>query len=112
MIKQVQNQRNQVDDEVMKEFCKDADLCPMYMVRVYLHQSLHNYQKCLEMFFKIKIIKQNVFAWLQDIQMNIKTQPDRGDGQVTTYAEMQELVLKNIGSFIEMDADSTVKLCD
>jgi len=25
---------------------------------------------------------------------------------------MQELVLKNIGSFIEMDSESTVKLCD
>lgn len=56
-----------IDEDVIKEFCKDADQCPMYMVRIYLHQILHNYQKCLEMFFKIKIIKPNVFVWLHEI---------------------------------------------
>ena len=61
MIKQIEDD---IDEDMIKEFCKDADQSPMYMVRVYLHQILHNYQKCLTMFFKIKIIKQNVFAWL------------------------------------------------
>ena len=34
MIKQIEDI---VDEDVIKRFCKDADLCPMYMVRVYLH---------------------------------------------------------------------------
>lgn len=64
MIKQIESV---ISEDVIKEFCKDADCSPMYMVRIYLHQLLHNYQKCLNMFFKIKVIKENVFAWLQDI---------------------------------------------
>ena len=50
-----------VDDEKIKEFCKEADLSPMFMVRIYLHQRLFNYQKCLQMFFKIEVIKEHVF---------------------------------------------------
>ena len=68
MIKQIEDD---IDEDMIKEFLKDADQCPMYMVIVYLHQILLNYQKCLSMFFKIKIIKSNVFGWLQDIQANI-----------------------------------------
>jgi len=68
MIKQIEDN---IDEDIIKEFCKEADHCPMYMVRVYLHQILHNYQKCLSMFFKIKVIKTNVFGWLEDIQANI-----------------------------------------
>lgn len=54
MIKQIEET---ADEDIIKDFCKDADLCPMYMVRIYLHQILHNYQKCLTMFFKINIIR-------------------------------------------------------
>lgn len=61
MIKAIEEK---VDEDVIKEFSKEADHCPMYMIRVYLHQILQNYQKCLTMFFRIKIIKSNVFAWL------------------------------------------------
>mgnify|MGYP006893249579 CR=1 FL=1 len=34
MIKHIEDT---IDEDVIKEFCKDADHCPMYMVRVYLH---------------------------------------------------------------------------
>lgn len=54
MIKHIEEE---IDEDTIKEFCRDADLCPMFMVRIYLHQLLHNYQKCLTMFFKIKIIR-------------------------------------------------------
>ena len=59
------------------------------------------------MFFKIKVIKENVFAWLQDIQANILAHND--DQNISE--QMQQLILKNISSFIEMNAESTVKLC-
>jgi hypothetical protein len=62
------------------------------------------------MFFKIKIIRANVFAWLQEIQANIMLHDEKHHAQ--RYAEVQGLVLKNIGSFIEMDTASTVHLCD
>ena len=26
-----------IDEDVVKKFCKEADHCPMYIVRVYLH---------------------------------------------------------------------------
>lgn len=68
-----------IDEDVIKEFCKEGDHCPMFMVRVYLHQLLHNYQKCLTMFFRIKAIKENVFTWLKDIQANILMHNDDQD---------------------------------
>jgi len=59
------------------------------------------------MFFKTKIIKQKVFTWLCEVQQNIMLSNNN-----QAYTEMKELVLKNMGSFIEMDPASTVKLCD
>lgn len=40
MIRQIEDD---IDEDVIKAFCRNADQCPMYMVRVYLHQLLHNY---------------------------------------------------------------------
>lgn len=97
-----------VDEDTIKEFCSEADYSPMYMVRIYLHQFLHNYQKCLQMFFKIEVIKENVFRWLQDIQANILAHND----EENISEQMQGLILKNIGSFIEMNPEKTVQLCD
>ena len=28
---------NRVHEDVIKSFCKEADHCPLYMVRIYLH---------------------------------------------------------------------------
>ena len=62
------------------------------------------------MFFKIRIIRTNVFSWLQDIQANIMLHDEKHHAQ--RYHEMQGLVLKNISSFVEMDTMRTVQLCD
>lgn len=43
VLQMIKNIEEDIDEDTVKEFCKDADLCPMYMVRVYLHQLLHNY---------------------------------------------------------------------
>lgn len=108
VLKLVKLVEDQVAEDTIKDFCAEADSSPMYMVRVYLHEYLHNYQKCLQMFFKIKVIKENVFTWLQDIQANILAHND--DQNISE--QMQQLILTNISSFIEMNAESTVKLCD
>ena len=97
-----------VHEDVIKGFCKEADHSPMYMVRIHLHQFLHNYQKCLQMFFKIKVIKAHVFQWLQDIAATI---PPTYNGE-NTSEQLQQLILKNIGSFIDMNPQKTVQLCD
>jgi len=97
-----------IDEDVVKAFCKEGDHCPMFMVRVYLHQLLHNYQKCLTMFFRIKAIKENVFTWLKGIQADILMHND----EQNIFKQMQSLILKNICSFVEMDAVQTVELCD
>jgi len=76
VLKLIKLIEEQVDEETIKAFCTEADSSPMYMVRVYLHEFLQNYQKCLQMFFKIKVIKENVFVWLQDIQANILAHND------------------------------------
>lgn len=96
MIKRIQDD---IDEDVVKEFCKEADHCPMFMVRIYLHQILHNYQKCLTMFFRIKVIKENVFQWLYDIQANIMMHND----EQQIFSQMQGLILRNICSFVDMD---------
>ena len=108
MLNLIKLVEDKVPEDTIKAFCTEADSSPLYMVRVYLHQHLHNYQKCLQMFFKIKVIKSNVFTWLQDIQANILAHND--DDNIS--GQMQQLILRNISSFIEMNAASTVKLCD
>ena len=60
------------------------------------------------MFFKIKVIKENVFIWLSDIQSKIHANNDKEKIQ----QEMQTLISKNIGSFIKMNPKNTVVLCE
>ena len=60
------------------------------------------------MFFEIKVIKENVFAWLENIQNEIKNNNDNENIQ----QQMQTLISKNIGSFIEMNSINTVNLCE
>jgi len=43
MIKHIENSSDPMDEDLIKEFQKEADLCPLFMVRVYLHQILGNY---------------------------------------------------------------------
>ena len=47
VLKLVKLVEDQVAEDTIKDFCTEADSSPMYMVRVYLHEYLHNYQKCL-----------------------------------------------------------------
>ncbi len=51
---------------------KDAERSPMYKVRVSLHQILGNYEECLQLFFKIATIREDVFSWLSEIQKHIR----------------------------------------
>lgn len=49
-----------------------------------------------------------MFQWLQDIAATI---PPTLNGE-NTHEQLQQLILKNIGSFIDMDPQKTVQLCD
>lgn len=106
MIKRLEEREGQIDEDVLKEFCKEADSCPMFMVRVHLHELLQNYQKCLSLFFKIAAIKPNVFEWLRNIHSNFT-----GTNQKQVVEQMRGLILKNITSFVEMDPTQSVTLC-
>lgn len=44
----------------------------MFKVRVFLQQLLGNYEACLQMFFKIPAIREDVFIWLTEIQKHLK----------------------------------------
>lgn len=83
------------------------------------------------MFFQIKAIKADVFAWLGEIQ-NTLTQQERnevedndvdneddenffnvrGVGSRITRNKMKELILNNMTDFASMNAEKTVLLCD
>jgi len=40
----------------------------MFKVRVYLLQMQGNHKECLEMYFKLPAIREDVFIWLNDIE--------------------------------------------
>jgi hypothetical protein len=43
MIKHIESSSDPVDEDIIKVFLKEADSCPLFMVRVYLHEILGNY---------------------------------------------------------------------
>ena len=99
--------QERVHEDKIKEFCAEADCGPMFMVRIHLHEHLQNHQKCLSMFFKHGVIKEHVFEWLRSIEAKIRESQQDG-----TREKLLTSIRKNIGSFIEMAPEKTVKLAD
>jgi hypothetical protein len=109
---------------------EDAKSSPLFKLKIYLYQLQGDFQKCLTLFFQIKAIKSDVFAWLQEIQHTLKgvdpiedSEVDndeddnnffdvRGIGSRITLNKMKDLITKNILDFATMDPGKTVNLCE
>lgn len=85
----------------------------------------------MTLFFKVKAIKSELFAWLSDVQSNLTQSQQigestndeddnsnsnffdiRGVPSRISYKKMKELINQNIGDFVSMDPEQTVKICD
>lgn len=53
---------------------EDAKSSPLFKLKIFLYQLQGDFQKCLTLFFQIKAIKADVFAWLSEIQLMLKGQ--------------------------------------
>lgn len=97
LIKRCENELTQEDISAM---LLEAEISPLYKVRVHFHQLLGNYSKCLKMFFLYPAIKEDIFKWLEEIQYQ-----KNEDKQV-----LKQLILKYISNFVEMSSSLTIKI--
>ena len=124
---------SQLSTEETYSLLEDAKSSPLFKLKIFLYQLQGDFQKCLTLFFQIKAIKADVFAWLSEIQHTLKGQETittiveaedkveqddsnffdlRGVGSRITFIKMKELISKNILDFATMDSMKTVKLCE
>jgi hypothetical protein len=61
-----------LDPEEVLSLWHDAERSPMFKVRVYLLQMQGNHKECLEMYFKLQAIREDVFIWLNDIESKMQ----------------------------------------
>ena len=40
----------------------------MFKVKIHLSQIENNYEECLQMYFKVPAIRDDVFAWISDLR--------------------------------------------
>ena len=72
VISLLQRCENQLDPDEVQRLWHDAERSPMFKVRVYLLQMQGNHQECLEMYFKLPAIREDVFIWLNDIESRLQ----------------------------------------
>ena len=75
----------------------------MFKVRVHLHQLLGNYAECLQLFFRIQAIREDVFAWLREVRQRLDA------AEVT---RLRALLAERVPQFVEMDASQTIRLAE
>lgn len=70
----------------------------MFKVRVYLLQLLKNHRECLELYFKVPAIREDVFVWLSDLES--RQQLERGQ---SSRESINRLILAYIPKLVDMD---------
>lgn len=88
----------------------DAERSPMFKVRVYLLQLQGNHNDCLEMYFKLPAIREDVFIWLNDIECRMQLQAD--DQPSNLREGINALILNYFPKLVDMDASQSIKLVE
>ena len=62
------------------------------------------FEECLQMFFKIPAVREEVFNWISDVR---KTNMGGKN-----FTHLKNHIVKNMSTFIEMDAINSIKLTE
>jgi hypothetical protein len=74
----------------------------MFKVRVYLLQMQGNHKECLEMYFKLPAIREDVFIWLNDIESRLQLQEDQ-EHTVGIRESINALILHYVPRLVDME---------
>jgi len=58
---------NDLEPAEIQELLDEAQSAYLFKLKIFLYQLLGDFQKCLSLFFQLNAIKQDVFAWLNEI---------------------------------------------
>lgn len=83
----------------------------MFKVRVYLLQMQGNHKECLEMYFKLPAIREDVFIWLNDIESRLQLQEDQ-DHTAEIRETINSLILYYVPRLVDMEPSQTIKLVE
>lgn len=83
----------------------------MFKVRVYLLQMQGNHKECLEMYFKLPAIREDVFIWLNDIESRLQLQEDQ-EHTVGIRETINSLILHYVPRLVDMEPSQTIKLVE
>jgi len=83
----------------------------MFKVRVYLLQMQGNHKECLEMYFKLPAIREDVFIWLNDIESRLQLQEDQ-EHTAEIRETINSLILYYVPRLVDMEPSQTIKLVE
>lgn len=109
MISLLQRCENQLDENEIVHLWHDAERSPMFKVRVYLLQLQNNHKDCLETYFKVPAIREDVFIWLNDLESR---QQQKLAGISSAKESINKLIQNYIPKLVEMDASQAIKLVE
>jgi hypothetical protein len=73
----------------------------------------NNHKECLETYFKVPAIREDVFIWLNDLESRQRALEDEGEIQVSQSREsINQLILTYIPKLVEMDSSQAIKLVE
>ena len=84
----------------------------MFKVRVYLMQMQNNHKECLETYFKVPAIREDVFIWLNDLESRQRASEEDGEEVSNSRDSINYLILNYIPKLVEMDSSQAIKLVE
>jgi len=101
-----------MQSEDLDSLLVDAERSPMFKVRIYLMQMQNNHKECLETYFKVPAIREDVFVWLNDLEVRQRVREGEGDDTGTSRDLINTLILNYIPKLVSMDASQAIKLVE
>lgn len=99
VISLLQRCEDELDEEEIVNLWHDAERSPMFKVRVYLLQIQNNHKDCLETYFKVPAIREDVFIWLNDLE----SKQQHLAGTASAKESINKLILNYVPKLVEMD---------
>ena len=69
LVKRIQNN---LHPDTVQRLVEESESAPLFKLRVLLQQLQGNFERCITMFFQIRSIKVDVFAWLDQVQDSLE----------------------------------------
>ena len=78
----------------------------MFKIRVLLLQMQKNHKECLEIYFKVPAIREDVFTWLNDLESK------QSEDTTSSRESINKLILNYLSKLVDMDSSQAIKLVE